>query len=87
MGMGEEEFREALISVAKKVKARPEMSEGDEIRSDAAVKKILKRLVEDKAKLREKPIAELESEINERIYKLYGLDASDVKVIEQVLNR
>ncbi|MDI6654790.1 MAG: hypothetical protein QME59_02775 [Candidatus Hydrothermarchaeota archaeon] len=45
--MGEEEFRKARILVAKKVKARPEMREGDEIHSDAAAKKTLKRLEKD----------------------------------------
>ncbi len=56
-------------------------------RSDAAIKKILKRLEEDKAKLKEKSTAELEKEINERVYRLYRLDANDVKVIEEFLER
>jgi len=55
--------------------------------SDAAVTKILKRLGEDKAILKEKPIAELEEEINEKVYRLYGLDENDVKVIEEFLEK
>lgn len=43
----------------------------------------MKSRVEHKEKL----IAKLENEINERVYRLYGLDASDVRVIEEFLER
>lgn len=37
--------------------------------------------------LKERPITELEDEINERVYRLYSLGANDVKVIEEFLER
>lgn len=56
-------------------------------RSDGVIKKMLERLEKEKAKLEEKSIAELEKEIGERVYRLYGLDANDVKVIEEFLRK
>jgi small ligand-binding sensory domain FIST len=56
-------------------------------RGDAAIRKMLKLLEEERAKLKERSIAELEREINERVYRLYGLDESDVKVIEEFLEK
>lgn len=56
-------------------------------KSDAAVEKILRRLEEDKKTLEKEPISKLEDEINERVYKLYGLDENDIKVIEEFLEK
>jgi hypothetical protein len=55
--------------------------------SDAMVKKILRRYEKDKERLKEKPIAELEEEMNERVYRLYGLDEEDKRVIEEFLEK
>ncbi|MCK4736498.1 MAG: hypothetical protein KAT65_28855, partial [Methanophagales archaeon] len=54
-------------------------------KSDAVVEEILKKLEEDKAKTKSPSVAELEEEINELVYKLYGLNEKDVKVIEDFL--
>ncbi|MFH1773670.1 MAG: hypothetical protein ABH874_01775 [Methanobacteriota archaeon] len=43
--------------------------------------------VEELNKILEEAKCLNEDKINERVYRLYGLDANDVKVIEQVLNR
>jgi len=51
------------------------------------VRKILKKFEKDKEMLKEDPIAKLEEEINERVYKLYGLNEEDIKVIEEFLER
>lgn len=56
-------------------------------RSDAIVKKILGRYEDDKERLRKKSIVDLEKEINERVYKLYGFGEEDKKVIEEFLGR
>jgi F0F1-type ATP synthase delta subunit len=56
-------------------------------RSDAIVNKILEEYEEDKRVLLETPISKLEGEINERVYRLYGLDENDIKVIEEFLER
>jgi hypothetical protein len=56
-------------------------------RSDAMVKKILDMYEKDKERMREKSIRELEKEINERVYKLYGLNEEDKKVIEEFLEK
>ncbi|MEA2032512.1 MAG: TaqI-like C-terminal specificity domain-containing protein [Euryarchaeota archaeon] len=56
-------------------------------KSDAIVEEILKKLEEDKAKIKFPSVAELEEEINELVYKLYGLNEKDVKVIEDFLRR
>jgi hypothetical protein len=56
-------------------------------KSDAIVGKMLERLEEDKKALEKEPISKLEDEINERVYKLYGLDENDIKVIEEFLEK
>ena len=56
-------------------------------KSDAIVEEILKKLEEDKARIKSPTVAELEGEINELVYKLYGLNEEDVKVIEDFLRR
>jgi type I restriction-modification system DNA methylase subunit len=56
-------------------------------KSDTIVEEILKKLEEDKAKTKSPSVAELEEEINELVYKLYGLNEKDVKVIEDFLRR
>ena len=56
-------------------------------KSDAIVEEILKKLEEDKARLKSPSVAELEEEINELVYKLYGLNEKDVKVIDNFLRR
>jgi len=56
-------------------------------KSDAIVEEILKKLEEDKARMKSPSVAELEREINELVYKLYGLNEEDVKVIEDFLRR
>jgi len=56
-------------------------------RSDSVIKKMLEKLEEDKKKLKEKSIKKMEYEINERVYKLYGLNANDIKVIEEFLEK
>ena len=56
-------------------------------KSDTIVEEILKKLEEDNAKTKSPSVAELEEEINELVYKLYGLNEKDVKVIEDFLRR
>jgi hypothetical protein len=56
-------------------------------KSDAIVEEILKKLEEDKAMIKSPTLAELEEEINVLVYKLYGLNEEDVKVIEDFLRR
>jgi hypothetical protein len=56
-------------------------------KSDAIVEAILKELEEDKAKVMSPSVAELEAEINELVYRLYGLNEEDIKVIEDFLKR
>ena len=56
-------------------------------KSDAVVKSILTELEEDKVKVKSPSVVELEAEINELVYKLYGLNDEDVKVIEDFLRR
>jgi len=56
-------------------------------KSDAIVEEILKKLEEDKAKTKSPSVAELEEEINELVYELYGLNEDDVKVIDDFLRR
>jgi hypothetical protein len=56
-------------------------------RSDAMVKKILDMYEKDEEELRKKSIAELEDEINKRVYRLYGLSEEDRRVIEEFLER
>ncbi|GAH43412.1 unnamed protein product, partial [marine sediment metagenome] len=56
-------------------------------KSDAIVEEILKKLEKDKATTKSPSVAELEEEINELVYKLYGLNGKDVKVIEEFLRR
>ena len=51
------------------------------------MEEILKKLEEDKARIKSPSVAELEGEINELVYKLYGLNEEDVKVIEDFLRR
>jgi len=56
-------------------------------RSDKDVETILKQYKEDKKRLEKIPISELEDEINDLVYELYGLDEEDRKVIEEFLER
>ncbi len=56
-------------------------------RNDGAITKMLKRLKDDKGRLTSESIADLEDEINKRVYKLYDLDANDIKVIEEFLRK
>jgi len=56
-------------------------------KSDAIVEGILKKLEKDNAKTKSPSVAELEVEINELVYELYGLNEKDVKVIEDFLGR
>lgn len=56
-------------------------------KNDAIIEAILKNLEVDKAKTKSPSVAELEEEINELVYKLYGLNERDVKVIENILKR
>ncbi|MGB2841510.1 MAG: TaqI-like C-terminal specificity domain-containing protein [Halobacteriota archaeon] len=56
-------------------------------KNDAIVEEILKKLEEDEAKTKSPTVAELEEEINELVYELYGLNEKDVKVIEDFLRR
>ena len=42
---------------------------------------------DDKANTKSPSVAELEDEINELVYKLYGLNENDVKVITEFLRR
>jgi len=41
----------------------------------------LKKLEEDKTKIKSPSVAEFGEEMNELVYKLYGLNEKDVKVI------
>lgn len=54
---------------------------------DAIVEAILKNLEDDKTQAKSPSVAELEEEINELVYKLYGLNEEDRKVIEDFLKR
>jgi hypothetical protein len=56
-------------------------------KSDTIVEEILKKLEEDRAKTKSPSVAELEEEINELVYKLYGLNEKDINVIEDFLRR
>ncbi|NQE06545.1 hypothetical protein C5S32_11810 [ANME-1 cluster archaeon GoMg1] len=56
-------------------------------KSDAIVEEVLKKLEKDNAKVKSPSVAELEEEINELVYKLYGLNEKDIKVIEDFLRR
>ena len=56
-------------------------------KSDTIVEEILKKWEEDRTKTESPSIAELEEEINDLVYKLYGLNEKDVKVIEDFLRR
>ncbi|NQE04319.1 hypothetical protein C5S32_00475, partial [ANME-1 cluster archaeon GoMg1] len=56
-------------------------------KSDAIVEEVLRKLEEDKARIKSPSVAELEEEINEFVYKLYGLNEKDVKVIDDFLRR
>ena len=58
-------------------------------KSDAIVEEVLKKMEEDKAKTESPSVAELEEEINELVYKLYGLNEKDkdAKVINDFLRR
>jgi len=54
---------------------------------DFTVEAILRKLEVDKAQTKSPSIAELEADINELVYKLYGLNEEDVKIIEDFLRR
>lgn len=56
-------------------------------KSNKVVKDILKEYREDQKKLSEKSIKELEEEINQLVYKLYGLNKEDQRVIEEFLQK
>ena len=56
-------------------------------KSDTVTEAILRNLEEDKAKTKSPSVAELEEEINELVYKLYGLNEEDIRIIEDFLRR
>lgn len=57
-------------------------------KSNKVVKEILKEYEKDKKKLEEMPsVEELEDEINQIVYDLYGLSEEDVEVIEEFLEK
>ncbi len=57
-------------------------------KSNSDVKQILEKYEEDKEKLEEMPsIEELEEDINEIVYELYGLEEKDIEVIEEFLEK
>ena len=56
-------------------------------KSDAIVEGMLKKLEEDKARIKSPSVAELEEEINELVYELYGLNEKDINVIDNFLRR
>jgi len=56
-------------------------------KSDAIVEEVLKKMEDDKARIKSPSVAELEEEINELVYELYGLNEEDVKVIDDFLRR
>jgi len=56
-------------------------------KSTGVVEEILKRLEEDRAGTKSPSVAELEEEINDLVYRLYGLNEDDVKVVEDFLRR
>lgn len=56
-------------------------------KSDTVIEAILKELEEDKATVTSPSVTELEAEINELVYELYGLTEEDIKVIEDFLRR
>jgi hypothetical protein len=56
-------------------------------KSDAIVEEILNKLESDKAQIKSPSVAELEDEINELVYTLYGLNENDVEVIDDFLRR
>ena len=57
-------------------------------KSNNVVKEVINRYKNDKRKLeRSKSVEELEKEINKLVYKLYGLDKKDQKIIEEFLKR
>ncbi len=56
-------------------------------KSDAIVEEILNNLESDKAQIKSPSVAELEDEINELVYTLYGLNEKDVEVIANFLRR
>ena len=56
-------------------------------RGDDIVKEVLKKYEADKKELEDEPISKLEDEINQLVYKLYGLNEDDIKIIEDYLSR
>lgn len=56
-------------------------------KSDTIIEAILKELDDDKAQAKSPSVAELEAEINELVYQLYGLTEDDIKVIEDFLRK
>ncbi len=83
------ELKQKYVSEALRGKA---ISKDKEVkiklpRSDNIIERMLKLLEEDGAKLREKSITELEDEINERVYRLYGLGEDDKRVVEEFLSK
>jgi hypothetical protein len=56
-------------------------------KSDTIVEEILNKLESDKAQIKSPSVAELEDEINELVYTLYGLNENDVEVIDDFLRR
>jgi len=68
-------------------------NKGDEIetlvlRNNSDVEKVLQEYEDDKEKLGEMPsVEELEEEINELVYDLYGLDEDEIEVIEDFLKK
>lgn len=56
-------------------------------KSDAVVEEIIGKLEEDTAATKTPSVAELEGEINELVYMLYGLEENDKKVIGEFLEK
>lgn len=56
-------------------------------KSAAVVEEILKGLEDDKVKTKSPSVAELEADINALVYKLYGLNEEDIRIIEDFLRR
>jgi len=88
-----------LVDTEEKAEFVKKSFEGDSVKkgekieilvpkSNQDVKEILEEYRKDKEKLEEMPsIEELEEEINEIVYELYGLDEEDIDVIEDFLEK
>jgi len=85
----ESELKAKYIVTAMKGKS---VHKGEKIqilvpKNAAVVEEILKKLEEDRARVKSPSVADLEKEINDLVYRLYGLNEENVKVIEDFLKR